>query len=181
MSILPDLRFICLLAFLASASYYDCRWQRIPNWLNFIGFATGLGLALAGLAAPEQEEANTVGGLFLGMLIALTATFLFYLGGGMGGGDVKMAPGFGLLCGYPDVINYLFYGCLAGLAMLLGRLAWHGEIIQELGRMLRRKPRIIDPGAAQDAARNDKQAGSFISFALALAAGVCWVWCMRHI
>ncbi len=71
----------------------DVRSRRIPNWLT--GTAIGLGWECtdgcrAGWRWPTAALAGAIGGgVFL----------LFYLGGGMGAGDVKLMAGVSVLVG----------------------------------------------------------------------------------
>jgi len=170
------LQQVALLLFLGVASYWDCRYRRIPNWLNATGFGVGAAVALV-----VHAENGDTGSLLLGMVIAVTSLLLLYLGGGVGGGDVKLAFGFGLLSGYPDVVRYLFYGCLAALALVLGRLAWHGEVRQQFGLLLRQRFRILAPGQAEQEAAKPERSRAFTSFALALTLGVIWVWVLARL
>ncbi len=169
---------IALVVILGLAAFWDCRFQRIPNWLNL----AGLGLAVAVVAGARITGAETrVDDALLGLVIAGGVMLFLYLGGGLGGGDVKLAPAFGLLAGYPDVVRYLFYGGLAALALILGRLAWRGELGGHAKRICRKPFRVLNPGAAQEAAATPETAPAATSFALALLIGVVWVWLMREL
>jgi Flp pilus assembly protein protease CpaA len=163
-----------LLLFLAVAAGWDCRTGKIPNPLNLAGALLGLVMVLGRLRFGEAPEALLLGGAIAGGVM-----LLLYLGGGVGGGDVKLAIGFGLLSGYPDVIRYLFYGAIAALALILGRLAWRGEMIAALGKALRRKTGVASPGQAAREAARPERAGASTSMALALLLGVIWVWAME--
>lgn len=177
------LRHITLVVLLLLAASWDLKTRRIPNWLSLSGW--GAGLILAGITAATGGEA---GALFFGMVLASGALLLFYLGGGIGGGDVKLALGVGLLAGYPDIVNYLFYGLLAALALILGRLAWRGELWRGLKGALVAKPRILRPGTpeadATASATGETKDGETVpaantSFAVAWLLGVAWVWLME--
>ena len=104
-----------------SGAVCDYRWRRIPNRLTASSFLLGLvlhlllggwrsmaGAALAGLGA---------GGAFL----------LFYLAGGMGGGDVKLMAAVGACAGLSHVAAVLVATAIAGgvfavaLALVAGR------------------------------------------------------------
>lgn len=155
-----------LIALLIIAAIWDGRHGRIPNWLTGSGCAAGLLLCLWTFIAADNSVAIS---LVVGGMIGGGAMLLLYLGGGVGGGDVKLMAAVGLLGGYPAVVPYLFYGMLAALIMILGRLAWRGELWATAGTIIRAKPRILAPGEGVSSARPSA------SFALALGVGVIWV------
>lgn len=167
---LPIARFLLLLAFLVLACYWDLRERRIPNWLNF-------GAAIAAFATTLLSHwlEGSSSMLWAGMGIATATLLLLYLGGGVGGGDVKLAVAFGFWAGYPAVIHYLFYGGLIALALILGRLAWHGETWGALTSVVRQRPSVLKPGAAEKTAASDEGKKRSTSFALALLLAVLWV------
>lgn len=190
---LDGLRFVALSALLVLAAGWDLRTQRIPNWLTFGGW--GVGLILALITSATGGEA---GALFFGMTATAGVMLLLYLGGGVGGGDVKLALGVGVLAGYPDVINYVFYGSLAALALILGRLTYRGELGAALVQVARAKPRVLHPGpdahqqpevpeGAEDAGGGEKEHSAdavgapptHVSYAFAWCIGVVWVWIME--
>ncbi len=165
---------VLLAALLAGASWFDLRTGKIPNSLNLAG-------ALAGLVAVllRLRFGGDPAPLLLGGVVAFAALLLLYLGGGVGGGDVKLGVGFGLLSGYPAVVRHLFFGGLAALVLILGRLAWRGEVGRGLVAALRRPTRPAAPGLAAAESRKPDRAGASVSFPLALLMGVVWVWIMR--
>ncbi len=150
----------CLLAFLAAAASSDIRTGRIPNWLNLAGAALGLLKALLLPAAGSDP--------WYGLGIAFGVVFLLYLVKGVGGGDVKMMAGVGLLSGYPTVVYYLFYASLAAFVIMLAPRVWRGELLVSLKRSFR-------PAGSGADAKTGSVAGSF---ALAMLVGVVWVWVM---
>ncbi len=172
--LINGMQHFALLAFLGAASYCDLRTGKIPNPLNLAGALVGLGLVAAQLRFDLDA-----GGFLLGGLIASAALLLLYLGGGVGGGDVKLAVGFGLLSGYPEVVRYLFYGGLAALILILARLTWRDDLIGGLRRSVSRPVGVSAPGEAAEEAARPERAGASFSFPAALLAGVLWVWAMR--
>jgi prepilin peptidase CpaA len=80
------------------AVFEDLRWRRIPNWLSGAGVTAGLvcGAAKSGWSGLGMAA----GGAAAGFLLFL----IFYLLGGMGGGDVKLLSAFGALLGPPGTI-----------------------------------------------------------------------------
>lgn len=173
---------VLLLALLLAASVWDCRYRRIPNWLTLSGAAAGVLLALvlylAGLGREGRECADLARGSMAGMVLAGGAMLLFYLGGGFGGGDVKLSLGVGALSGYPAVVNYMFYSLLAALAIMLGRLTWHGELRRGIRAALSSRTGVLDPGGAARESGKENPDRVFASFSPAWLLGVLWVWIM---
>ncbi len=180
---LVPIRDVCLILLLAAASVWDCRQRRIPNALNLAGALAAMLLSFPGLADTPQLRAA-----FLGLALATLVMLALYLSGGVGGGDVKLAVGFGGLAGYPQVVLYLFYGSLSALALILARLTWRGELWRGLRQALlgrRKAAPAPGPGEPDDgppvAAATDQPPAAQASFALALLLGVLWVWLMRQV
>ena len=71
----------------------DLRRRRIPNWLTGAGATAGLvcGAAKSGWAGLGMAASGAIAGFLLFLI--------FYLLGGMGGGDVKLLSAFGALLG----------------------------------------------------------------------------------
>jgi prepilin peptidase CpaA len=110
----------------------DVRTRRIPNWLTGSGILAGLLLqfALGGWRA--------MGGAALGGLIAGAVFLVFYVGGGMGAGDVKLIVAVCCLAGLHAVANILVGTALIGgllaiaLALVHRRLT---ETVANVGRL----------------------------------------------
>lgn len=103
----------------------DLAKRTISNWLPIAALAAGLSCQLA---------ANGWMGLAWGVLGTVSgfAVFLvFYLVGGMGGGDVKLMAGFGAMLGASRLLSAAFWtalmgGIFAALVLLasMGRVWW---------------------------------------------------------
>ena len=96
----------------------DLRNRRISNWIPAFALAGGILVhaadrGLAGLAA-------SLGGALCGFLVFL----VFYVLGGMGGGDVKLMAGFGGLLGPDRLWVASWWAAVAGALLALGVLAW---------------------------------------------------------
>jgi prepilin peptidase CpaA len=117
-----NVSIVILVVILLSATYSDLREHRISNVLVLLAMFLGLAVQLGTLGSPGIIQ--WAGGLGVGLAIFLP----FYVGGGMGAGDVKLmaavggflgpymgavACGFSLLAGLP----------LVGLALLSRRLS----------------------------------------------------------
>lgn len=113
----------------------DYRSRRIPNWLTDAGLLSGLLLHL--LLGGWRD----LGSAFLGGIVSGLIFLVFYLAGGMGGGDVKLIAAVGCLAGLSQVAGILISTALAGgifavtLAVMsrrlkqtvgnVGSLLWH--------------------------------------------------------
>jgi len=105
-----------------SGAICDYRSRRIPNWLT--GSSILLGLALHLVLGGWRSLASAL----LAGLAAGGAFLLFYLAGGMGGGDVKLITAVGSCAGLSHVAAILIATAIAGgifaiaLALVAGRL-----------------------------------------------------------
>src|SRR5258707_388181 len=110
----------------------DLGWRRISNWTS--------GGALAGGLIVHYLEKGWSGAWhsLLGALIGFGVFLVFYLLGGMGGGDVKLMSGFGALLGDGRIVAAALLAAASGGLIALGYLAIRG-----LARRFR-----IGPGAA---------------------------------
>lgn len=108
---------LCLAIGLA-ATIEDLRRRQIPNWIPLTALAGGLAWHLwtggwwGGLAS--------LGGAAGGFAVFL----LFYILGGMGGGDVKLMAGFGAILGWSGVLWAALWTAAAGGVMALGVLGF---------------------------------------------------------
>lgn len=137
------LRLLAVLALLCAATVTDLRTQRIPNTLNIIGLAIGVAFLFAAwlLGLPTDPQ-------LVGALVAGGAMLLLYVGGGVGGGDVKLCAAIGLIIGWPMIVEYLFYGTLTALALILAKSAYNGSIGKDLQNVLTARPKWVEPGGA---------------------------------
>lgn len=115
---------LCLAIGLA-ATIEDLRRRQIPNWIPLAGLAGGLAWHL--WTGGWRGGLASLGGSVGGFVVFL----LFYLLGGMGGGDVKLMAGFGAILGWSGVLWAALWTAAAGGLMALVVIGW---------RQLRRKP-----------------------------------------
>lgn len=94
------MQIILFAALLLAAAWIDYQEHIIPDILN-------LGIALSALLC--FRPANLWG------LLAAVPFLVAAMGGGMGGGDVKMVAACGLVLGFWDTI----FGCIIGLLLML--------------------------------------------------------------
>lgn len=125
------------------ASIEDLRRRQIPNWIPLAAIAGGL------LIAATDGGWWGAGSSALGMIAGFVVFLLFYILGGMGGGDVKLMAGFGAVLGWGHIWQASLLTALAGGMIALGAAA--------VGLVLRRKVK-----------------GDAIPYAPAIALG-CWV------
>ena len=111
---------IVLAAMLTVAVYIELKESRIPNWLTFSGMA--LGLLIAYLNGKSWFW-SSIGGLILGFGFL----FIFYIFGGLGGGDVKLMGAAGALMGTDLIRPALFYTALIGGFLAIMMLIWRKD------------------------------------------------------
>jgi prepilin peptidase CpaA len=110
--------FLALALMLTVAVYIEMKERRIPNWLTLSGMAMGLLIAyLQGTLALY----SSIGGLIIGFGFL----FIFYVFGGVGGGDVKLMGAAGALMGSalikPALVYTSFIGAFLAIMMILWR------------------------------------------------------------
>lgn len=96
----------------------DLARRRISNWIPMA--------ALAGGFAWQMGQHGWMGGAYAlaGAAAGFAVFLIFYLLGGMGGGDVKLMGGFGALLGAGGVMWAALLIAAVGGVMALGVLAW---------------------------------------------------------
>lgn len=118
-----------LVVVIVVATYTELQDSRIPNWLTLP--ALGIGLLLG-----YFNMGMTLGSSVAGFLAGFGTLFVFYMFGGMGGGDVKLMGAVGALFGYPDILPVLVYTSILGGAMAIIALIWKRDLIAGMGRSL---------------------------------------------
>lgn len=132
----------------------DLTRRQISNWIPVSAFAAGL------LMQTWQAGWRGAGSALLGTVIGAAVFLIFYLLGGMGGGDVKLMAGFGAVLGVKQLLEASLWTAGCGGLMALGVIAFS---------YLRRiwKGRHGDAGQPQPETRSET-----IPYAPAIAAGV---------
>jgi prepilin peptidase CpaA len=105
-----------------AATFDDLRRRAVANWINLAGLAAGLvyhtsARGLAGLAW-------SAGGAAAGFAVFL----VFYLLGGMGGGDLKLSAAFGALLGPSGILLAALLAAPLGAAMAAACLVWRWRV-----------------------------------------------------
>jgi leader peptidase (prepilin peptidase) / N-methyltransferase len=109
--------FCLLMVGLVALSWIDLRTRRLPRQIIYATAAVGIPLLC--VAALVEHEPRRIWMLLLGAAISLAAMALIYWGsrGGMGDGDVRLAPLLGAYLGFLNpglALVGLFFGFLAG-------------------------------------------------------------------
>ena len=95
----------------------DLRRRQIANWIPCSAFAAGVVLQ------SVRHGLHGTGAALLGMLVGASVFLIFYLLGGMGGGDVKLMAGFGALLGAKQLLRAALWTAGCGGLMALGVIA----------------------------------------------------------
>ena len=116
-----------------AATVTDLRSRTIPNELSAGALAVGLAARtyLYGWAGLTDS--------LLGALIGFAVFLVFYLLGGMGGGDIKLMAAFGGLLGREQILAASIWTAIAGALIALGYLAF-----KKLRRAVRKERRASD-------------------------------------
>jgi prepilin peptidase CpaA len=113
--------WIAILVGLA-ATIDDLARRQIANWIPAAALAAGFGWQI-GQNGVWPGAGYALGGAATGFAVFL----IFYLLGGMGGGDVKLMTGFGALLGAPRLLEAALWtagiGGVFALCVLAGRAA----------------------------------------------------------
>lgn len=149
----------------------DLRSRRIPNLLTWFTALAGLGFQWGAHSWPGLGQG------FLGMALGLALLLPFYLGGGMGAGDVKALAALGTWLGPRGTLFLFVYMGLAGLPLILLFLWRRGELgpfCRKLAALL--MSRLLLRGAGPAPAPTPGS-GEGIPYAVALALGMLALCC----
>lgn len=136
-----------------AAAVDDLARRQISNWIPVAALVGGFGwqVGLHGWSGLWIAVAGTAAGF--------AAFLVFYLLGGMGGGDIKLMAGFGALLGAGRLAEAALWTAGAGGLLALSVLAWRA-VRKRVGKPVQPKP--ADPGSIPDS----------IPYAPAIALGV---------
>jgi len=122
---------VILALILSIAVYVELRENRIPNWLTLTGMALGL---LVGYLRGMPTFWSCLGGLAIGFGFL----FIFYVFGGVGGGDVKLMGAAGALMGANLIKPAVFYTAMIGAFLAVMIVIWRKDFWTRIGHGLRR-------------------------------------------
>jgi prepilin peptidase CpaA len=135
--------WIAILVGLAAAAD-DLARRHIANWIPAAALAGGFGWQI-GQKGIWTGTLHALGGATVGFAVFL----IFYLMGGMGGGDVKLMAGFGALLGLPGVLWAALWTAAFGGVIAIGAVAWQAAR-QLIRRGLRRAEAEGEVGERQE-------------------------------
>jgi prepilin peptidase CpaA len=176
---LPNLAvYLPLLALVAVAAVTDLRARRIPNWLTLTVAAAGLAQSLTPWAVTSI--ATSIYGLLAGFGI----TFLLYILGGRGAGDVTLTAGIGAWLGPKAVLIVLMAAALVSLVLAVAQSAARGrllELFRNTGLMLLNVLNVRRLGArhvietGKSVRSIDRPLPNAVSMLIATVAVVVWI------
>ncbi|MGA2215628.1 MAG: prepilin peptidase [Bryobacteraceae bacterium] len=144
------------------AASIDDLWRRqISNWIPCSALASGV------ILQSVEHGWRGVGSALGGTLAGAGVFLVFYLLGGMGGGDVKLMAGFGALLGVPLLLQAALWTAGCGGVMAVAVIATRAVRDWRTGSKRGRAGKPDGGGAAEPAHRSDS-----IPYAPAIAAGV---------
>jgi prepilin peptidase CpaA len=164
-----------LMVVAAISAWFDWRTGCIPNWITLGAILLGLA-GQAGWGGIGGGWAGAGAGLLRGATGAVLAggvpLWLFHRRA-MGGGDVKLLVGTGVLGGVIGGVTVELYAFLLAAAYVVVRLGWRGRLL----RLCRRSLRLLSTPPLPNAPRAVEDPGieSEVRFAPFVFAGVCLV------
>jgi prepilin peptidase CpaA len=132
--------------------------RRISNWIAIGALVSGLAWQIAG-----HGWRGGVDGL-LGTLTGAAVFLIFYLLGGMGGGDIKLMAGFGALLGPSGILQAALWTAAFGGIFAMGAIG-----VSAVKRSLSRSQVLANAAGLSSPART---APVSIPYAPAIALGV---------
>jgi len=164
-------RDFSLFALLIVAAFTDIAYGRIYNWLVYPAILIGLALAAAGQAAgaPGPDVVSSVAGLAMGAAIF----GFFFLKGGMGAADVKLAAAIGALKGWEFFAWALVYITLAGCILAVVVLIWHGRFVESMKNSVLF---FFRPGKLKEKMEAANEQPVLIPYGVAMAVGTMFAW-----
>ena len=96
----------------------DLAVRRISNWIPIAAFISGVAYHAA--TRGWSGVGSALGGAIGGFLVFL----VFYVLGGMGGGDVKLMGGFGAVLGLGRLMQGALFTALIGGIIAIGVVGW---------------------------------------------------------
>jgi prepilin peptidase CpaA len=167
MSIDKEFVYSCsaLACALAGAST-DIKSRRIPNVLTASSFCLGIAMHLA-FDGWQGTLSSLAAASIAGVIF-----FLFFIAGGMGGGDVKLMTAVACLAGLPNTANLLIFTSIAGGVMALGLALMRGALKRTLFNMIELVNHHRQEGLTPHPELNASNAATLrLPYGVAIAAG----------
>ena len=147
----------------------DVFGRRIPNSLTYSGILAAFGFRIALLGWPGFKNG------LLGLLAGGGIFFLFFVLGGMGGGDVKLMAAVGAWAGLPHTLFVLVTTAIAGGVLAVTYMLYHKSVRLALSNTLQLARHHLTSGLRPHPVLNVRQAGSMrIPYGLAIAVGTMY-------
>jgi prepilin peptidase CpaA len=143
----------------------DLARRRIANWIPCSAFLAGVALQ------SLQNGWRGAGSALLGTVTGAAVFLIFYLLGGMGGGDVKLMAGFGAVLGVKTLLEAALW--TAGCGGVMALLAISAGYLRQLWK--KRSSAAIEAAVGEvDSAGEgkEKRKADSIPYAPAIAMGV---------
>jgi prepilin peptidase CpaA len=102
----------------AAAMIDDLARRHIANWIPAAALVGGFGWQIG------RDGARGAVTALLGAVVGFAVFLIFYLLGGMGGGDVKLMAGFGALLGAPRLLEAALWTAGIGGLLALAAICW---------------------------------------------------------
>ena len=157
-----------LLAVTAGGAVTDVRSGKVSNALTYP--AALAGLCLNAVLAPPVGIG--LGPAALGLAVGFVPLFVFYLAGGIGGGDVKLMAAAGAFLGPYDAFVTLFYACLTGAVLVIAIVLWR----EGLGGMFHRLKSVLRLRGGDDGAASMR-----FPFGVGIYVGIAWTITERNL
>jgi prepilin peptidase CpaA len=138
----------------------DVARRRISNWISCSAFGAGL------ILQTIQGGWRGAGAALLGTAAGAGVFLIFYLLGGMGGGDVKLMAGFGAVLGVKRLLEAALW--TAGCGGLMAALIIAAGYVRQIWRSGNAAQEKAPEGGNSDSRRKTAS----IPYAPAIAAGV---------
>jgi prepilin peptidase CpaA len=157
------------------AAVWDVKTRRIPNLLTVPCFLAGLLLHYFTQGFSGLGNAAAAGG------IAFVIFLLFFLAGGMGGGDVKLIAAVGALVGTHLLPYVLISTALIGGVLAIGTAMARGQVGATLRNVVAIAGHHAEKGLTPHPSLHVRNTATVrLPYGVAIAAGVlvgCWhVW-----
>ena len=142
----------------------DLARRRIANWIPCFAFLAGVALQ------SVQNGWRGAGSALLGTATGAAVFLIFYLLGGMGGGDVKLMAGFGAVLGVKTLLEAALW--TAGCGGVMALLVISARYMRQLWK--KRTAEVVPAGEVVVAGgvETDKRRADSIPYAPAIAMGV---------
>jgi len=141
----------------------DLSRRQISNWISGSALAAGI------ILQTVESGWRGAGTALLGGLVGFAVFLVFYLLGGMGGGDVKLMAGFGAVLGVKTLLEAALWtaGCGGVMALLVISVRYLRQLWKK------RTTEVVPAGEVEaGAVEIDKRRADSIPYAPAIAMGV---------